>query len=353
MAPSKSRATTTGAPRVLSRGMERLGNGKYKINGVEVEAKSAKEAVSKQKRMSSGGSAPVGSKPGPSIESTKFTDPKSVANLQQKEAQDTALYNAYLANPNQTNPFGSSTTSIDPVTGQVTYNSQFSGQNASLYNAEAGADTMGAQMAQSYLKGLPQSPYDANSVNDKYGIPQVDSEYQNRFNDAAYAGLTRGLEEQYAKAKDAKMQELVNRGIPQGSKQFQDELNMAVEEPFNTQRLQARNSSYQAGLTAGNVNFEQGLAANQQAVSNLQSNYNMGTNLAGALTGMGQGYQAPGTQYNATQKNAVDYSGFGQTAAQQDQANKDRASAERIARMNNARRGGGGGAPASTGPSFI
>lgn len=318
--------------------------GVYKIDGKIYKGKTSAEAMAAYNAANKKTAAPAPKKtttktlPNTPVSNTaaktNFADPNSVAASDVKIKQEIAEQDTIRQNPNFNSDFGSSTTTYDPVTGQPTVTSKLTGSNKALVEGQQEAGTIGARVAGNLVGNV--GSYDPNTVNDKYGIPQVNDQYMQRYQDAAYKSLTRNLEKQYAQTKEQKAQELVNRGVPQGSKQFQDEMNRDVEDRFAEQRLAAENQSYSAGLGAGKSYFDMGLGANKQANENYNTSFGNRVAWGGQLNTMAQGQAAPGQQFQGAQTQGTDVGGiYGTKTAQQIAAEQNRA------RM---RAAGGGGA---------
>lgn len=264
-----------------------------------------------------------------------FNNPNSVAGGSQNLNNAVAQENTMRSNANEVGPYGSKNVTYD-AQGRPTVTTELTGANKDLYEGQTKAGSMGAQVSQGLLQNFN---YDPNSVNSQYAIPQVNDQYMQRYQNAAYNSLTRNLEKSYARDKEQKAQDLVNRGIPQGSKQFQDEMNMDVENRYNDQRLAAENQSYSAGLGAGQANFGMGLQANQAANQNYNTSFGNRVAWGGQLNNMAQARDVNGQPFQAAQANAADVGGIYGTNS----AAKIAAEQARIARMRAAGGGGGGG----------
>ena len=326
--------------------------GMYKIDGktyrgkTEAEAMAAYNAANKKAGAPKPGARQPSNKtlPNTAISNTaskvNFQDPNSVAAADAKIKAETAREDTVRQNPNFRSDFGESQVTYDE-NGQPTVTSRLTGTNKALVEGQQEAGTIGARVAGGLVSGV--GAYDPNSVDQKYGIPQVNDQYMQKYQNAAYNSLTRNLEKQYAQSKEQKAQELVNRGIPQGSKQFQDEMNRDVEDRFAEQRLAAENQSYSAGLGAGKSYFDMGLGANKQAMENYNQGFGNRVAWGGQLNTMAQGQAAPGQQFQGTQTQGTDIGGiYGTDTA------KRIADAQNRARM---RAGGGGGGQPSNQPA--
>lgn len=239
-------------------------------------------------------------------------------------------------------PFGTTHIGRDPKTGGTIINSDLTGANKDLNDAQQQAGTIGAGIAGNLLKGIPGQPYDANTINNQYGIPQVDDAYFKQGQDAAYTKLTDGLDAEEQRAYAAKKQELYNQGVPLDSDQMRSRLKLEVGDRFDKARADARNTAVLTGNTLSKDRFGMGLDANQTALSNYQSNYSFPTELAGSLNAIG-----------TVQKPVDPMAAFGQQSQNQ---NLKKTLANQIAQARMQGRGGGGGggaAPVNTDPDFV
>jgi hypothetical protein len=328
---------------------KRLSPGVYEIDGktyrgkTSAEAMAAYNAAQKKTTTSKTGGGTKKTLPNTTVSNTagkvNFSDPNSVASSDIKIKQEIANQDTIRANPNEISDFGEKTVTYDPVTGQPTITSRLTGTNKELVEGQQRSGSLGAQVAGNLIGNV--GSYDPNSLNEKYGIPQVNDQYMQRYQDAAYNQLTRRLEQSYAKDKEAKAQELVNRGIPQGSQQFQDEMNRDVENRYADERSAAANQAYSAGLGAGKSYFDMGLSANQQANQNYNEGFGNRVLWGGQLNKMAEGQNAPGQEFQSAQTGQTDLGGIYGTRT-----------AEQVAREQARRRAaGGGGAQPSNQPA--
>lgn len=274
---------------------------------------------------------------------TDFNNINSVAGGQQTINNATAVNNTIRSNPNEVNPYGEKTVTYD-ANGKPTVTTRLTGGNEQLYNAQTSAGTLGSQVAGGLLQNFN---YDPNSVNQKYGIPEVNQDYIQKYQDAAYNSLTRNLEKNYARDKEQKAQDLVNRGIPQGSQQFQDEMNKDVENRYAEQRLAAENQAYSAGLGASQTTFGMGLQANQQANQNYNTSFGNRVAWGNQLNNMSAVRDVNGQPFQAAQTNAANLEGLYGTAVSKKIAEQQIAESKRRA----AAGGAGAGAGASNQPA--
>lgn len=307
----------------------------------------AKLADSFRKGSSSGGSKTTETK------KIDYTDPNQVAGKQETESKAAADDSFKLANPTNDVGVGSKqTVTRDPVTGEVTRTTELTGANKDLYNAETGAETAGARIAGQLISGIPSTPYNANNLDPRYGIPVVDQGYIRSYEDSAYQSLTRDLDRDEARALDAAKTDLRNRGIPFGSEDYNRQL-AEVQRRFDNMRSDARVQSQQAGLNAATSYYDIGLRSHQQALGNMQSNYALPTNIATNLVGMGRGYTDPTQAYTPVQRQPVDYGGLYAGEKSAETARKQLANNLAVARTRASGGGGGGGGSQDNGLTFV
>jgi len=338
----------------------RLSPGLYRIDGKTYRGKTSAEAMAAynaaQKKTAKPASkpaptpgaprqtpvAPLPENPrGETIEKTDFTKPKDVAETDVKIKKDIAVEDTRRANPNEVSDFGQKTVTYDPVTGQPTVTTKLVGENKALVEGQQKTGTIGTQVAGNLISNV--GSYDPSGVNSQYAIPQVNDAYMQRYQQAAYDATTRNLEKRYAQEKEQKAQELVNRGIPQGSPQFQAEMNRDVEDRFNEQRQAAENNSYAGGLNAGQANFGMGLQANQAANQNYNTSFGNKVAWGSQLNNIAQGQQAPNQAYTSAQTQGTDIAGIHNTTVGAKTAEEQIRAQKEIARINASKRNSGGG----------
>ncbi len=310
-------------------------------------------ALADSTRKKTGGKTTPTTKPTPAqglsdiAANTNFKDPNSVAAGQTEMNTGVATFNTRTANPNEVGPYGSKNITYD-AEGRPTVTTELSGPNKALFEGQSQAGTLGSQVASGLLGNFN---YDPSSVDAKYGIPEVNQDYINRYQDAAYNALTRRLEQSYGKDKEAKAQELVNRGIPQGSQQFQDEMNRDIENRYADARESAANQAYSSGLGAAQTYSTMGLQANQQAMNNYNTMFGNRAGWANQLNNMAQ-VQNPNFQpFQGSQAQAANLEGiYGTESARRIQEEQNRIARSRAAGGGGG--GGGGGQPASGQPTI-
>jgi hypothetical protein len=139
-----------------------------------------------------------------------------------------------LTNPNQSNPFGSQTVTIDPVTGQPTVSQGLSQDNSNV------------------LAGLQGTAVDSNWIlrqllNQKN--TQVDgSGGLNGYENAVFSQLTHGVDRQKARDEQKLSSTLANRGIPVGSKLYNDQMR-EFNDRYDQLNLTAKNQAITQGAS--------------------------------------------------------------------------------------------------------
>jgi len=166
------------------------------------------------------------------------------------------------------------------------------------------------------LSGLPTGGLDLSGIAAAPTMGQYNTEAAN----AVYNQQAAYLDPQFKVEQQQMADQLRDQGIPEGSDAFNQQM-----DAFNRQKTfaygQARDAAIQEGYNVANQQFQQGMAARQQGVSEAESKYSMPvSNLAtlmNAYTGTG-GVQVP--QGAAAQPNipAPDYGGaYGTSLGQQ------------------------------------
>lgn len=223
------------------------------------------------------------------------TSPQTTANLTDKSTtsqvanaiSDQSKLNTVagniLTNPNQVNPFGSQTTTIDPITGQPLITQNLSQANQNVLGGVQG----NAVNASSVLQGLLGNQYNQFLQGAGPQSGYADQQLQ----DAIYGRLTQGLDQQKAREAEQLSQTLANRGIPIGSEAYSNAMRDFTTN-WDTRFENARND---ATVQATNTALQR-QQNNVGALGTLQSGF-------GTLGGLGQsGLYLPQFQgFNATQ----------------------------------------------------
>jgi len=183
----------------------------------------------------------------------------------QKTANDAATNQTNLANrPNQYNPLGSTTYTMNPD-GTWGTNTSLSAPAQGLFDASlSGQQNLAGQLGQ----GL-----DYSSLG---GMPQVGGYNQqviNSWNALQEPGLAR--QDEAARARAAAM------GLTIGSDPWS-----SIESSLSAGRTDAGNKAILAGYTQGNTEFNQALAARQQGAGELQNRYDAARTGSTALGGI-------------------------------------------------------------------
>lgn len=229
-------------------------------------------------------------------------------NLNDQQARNSLAYN----NPNENNPFGNKTVTIDPNTGQPVINTQLSQGNQDVVNGIQGSATGANQGLQSLISGGGFA-----------GLGPAGSA-PSSFEDSVFKRLTHGYDDQQGREGEQLGQTLANRGIPVGSALYNDQMKQ-FNDRWDTNRANARAQATESG--AG--------MANQAAQT---------------LSGIGQsGYMAPNfTGFNQGQYGQVDvnnvFSTFKGTDLAQQQLDFQKKQAGKM---------GGGGGGGSSGPPRV
>lgn len=233
-----------------------------------------------------------------------------------------------LTNPNQVNDFGSSTVTIDPITGQPTVNQSLSAGNKAALSGIQGTGVQASQVAQGllgnqygqFVQGAgPQSGYMDQ------GLEQ-----------AVYGRLTQGFDDQKARENEQLQQTLANRGIPVGSQAYTN-ATKDFSTNWDTRYENARNNATQQGTATAlqrQSNNIGGLGALNQGVGTLA-----GVGQGGLVQPNFQGFQS--VAYNQPDTQGLYNTQYaGQLTREQIEAQLEQ---QRIAKSAIAGAGGGGG----------
>lgn len=153
-----------------------------------------------------------------------------------------------------------------------------------LLGSQVGLGALGAQIAYGLLGGMPQQPYNPNSL--KNGIPTANSADRQKVEDSVYANLTRDLDQNFSRAMEDKKQELADRGIPVGSAAYSTEMDR-LQKGYDRQKLEARNQAIQSGGQEMLNQFGMGLQAHNTEMGDYQSGWSFPTSVANSLVGLG------------------------------------------------------------------
>lgn len=243
----------------------------------------------------------------PTARKKQFEDPAANTNAQQKENEATFEDNIEGNRIDQDTVGGSREYYTDPITGERKIKDTLTGPNKDLYDAETGADTMGARLAGKFIDQLPQDSYSSKNIDPRFGIPTADTQDRMRIEGDVYNNLTRDLDQNYKQTQEEKKQELADRGIPLGSELYSREMDR-LDKGYQRQKLEARSQATQIGGQELSNQFGMGLQSHQQAIGDLQGDYSLPTSLAGSLLGIGQGYQQPNfIGFQPIEKQGVDF----------------------------------------------
>lgn len=142
-----------------------------------------------------------------------------------------------------------------------------------------GGGTTSSSGGQGGYQGGSSTPYGINPADVANPDPANAGNWQ-EFEDNAYAGFTRTLDPQWQERERQLMQDLSNRGIPQGSEAWTQALG-DFNQGRNDAYGQARQQSQQAGLQAQNQFFGQNALESQLANALLRSQWDMDSRMAG------------------------------------------------------------------------
>jgi len=211
--------------------------------------------------------------------------------------QNRAVQQNYMNNPDQSNPYGSKTTTQDPTTGKWSVNTQFSAPIQQQFDQQNQFNTKSLGQASSLLdrgglnyNGAPAMPtFNTSGVS---AIPDASESNLNKTRDAVYAQNTQYLDPQFQQGQSDMDVKLANQGIMPGSEAYNREVNNFA---LNKQKAygDARNSSIAAGGAEQSRQFGLGLQSHQQGMNDALTNFNTG------LQSRQQGVSESNNQYSA------------------------------------------------------
>lgn len=225
--------------------------------------------------------------------SAPSNDPFANAATAQGQSSQANVNQQTVANrANQTNPFGSSSWSVDPNTGQWTQNVSLAGaQNNALtaqQNLQAGRSTAAQGMLGSATSAL-STPLDTSQFHGMYNFGSP-----GQVNQQAQDAVMGQMQPQLDQRRKAAETQLANQGITRGSEAWQN-----AEDQLGRDENNARLQGVQAGFQQGNTDFSNNIALgnyqqgqNQASLGQQQAVRSQGLNDINALTS-GQQVQAP------------------------------------------------------------
>lgn len=252
----------------------------------------------------------------------RLENPSDVVSAQLDVNKQQQMQGAGFVNPNQYNPFGQQTTTIDPVTGQPTVTQGLSGANQQAVGGIQGSGINASQVLQSILGGGANGTFGALSGGGNNG-------QLSQYSQSIYDQLTKGVGDQKGREQQQLEQTLANRGIPLGSRAYSTAMR-----DFNTRyddiTSNARNQAVTGGISAA-------------------------TNLLPGLSSIGQsGYIQPSYQgYQSVPYGQVDVNQLFATLTSKDIAQLQSDTQKSLAKGAGGG-GGGGGTPAlrANNPAF-
>ena len=218
---------------------------------------------------------------------TANSSAKDVINAASDQSKLSQVQGNTLTNPNQYNPFGSQTTTIDPITGQPIVTQNLSQGNQQVLGGVQG-NAVGASDVLKNLLGNQYSQFVGGAgPQSGYNDPELEK--------AIYSRLTQGLDDQRSREQEQLDQTLANRGIPVGSQAYSNAMNDFTKN-WDTRFENARNDATVQGtntaLTRQQNNIG-GLGTLQQGMGTLG-----GLGQSGLYLPQFQGFNA--VQYNQT-----------------------------------------------------
>lgn len=251
---------------------------------------------------------------------TSGTKPVNQAlNTGLEAGQAAATASNLTANANTKNPFGASTTTVDPVTGQATVTQSLSGGQQKILDQGEALTQGGQAWAQKQMGNFQQFN------------PDLSAEGRQKAADAAFAQLSRGMDTRQKQQIADLEQSLYNRGIQfsnDPNSRYQQEL-QSMQQSQQDERNNIANQAYNVGLGEQQAQFGMGQQTNQTQLGNMQ-----------AMQGMGTGLMVP--NFQQFQGSAVDPSlGAGTQLGYDQLAQQKKVDAATIAKLKGSGSGGG------------
>jgi hypothetical protein len=243
--------------------------------------------------------APDGGIPDPTV--TNANDQKSLTANEIAMAEWEAANNVKLGTAGtQKNPYGQQTITRDPVTGEITQETKLSDDQQKILDQGESLTQTGQGLAQGTLNQF-QAGFDPN-LTARMTTGDLNAD-RARIEGEVFGRLTRGLDAQKANENQAMEQTLRNRGIPLGSKQWNDQM-AEFNKRYDTLNADARAQAAQMGGDEFSRSFGIGeqLRANEYSEQSNARNQNLGE--ASALQGMGSGLMTP--EFTGYQGTALD-----------------------------------------------
>ena len=211
-------------------------------------------------------------------------------------------------NPDQYNPFGNQTTTIDPETGKARVDTNFSQANQQILDQGQNLHLQGLNQSNQMMQGY--QPF--NFQQQGYQPFQFNSpEEREKVEGAIFDKLTGQLDQNYENDRTSKEQELHNKGIPYNAdpkSRYQQEL-ADVDRRYDEAKNNARATAIQQGGAELQRSYGMGLGTHQQGMGDMAQFYNQGLGQhqqgmsdMGAFQGFGTGLMLPQFQgFNAPQ----------------------------------------------------
>lgn len=276
------------------------------------------------------------------IQDASLKNAKGALQTQFDLNQQLGQQQAGMNNPNQANYFGSQTYTIDPKTGQPTITQNMSDAQKQIAQGGEGITNQSYQAALKQLQGGQFGQTFNPNLTARTGTGDLIADRQ-RIEGDVYSSLTRGLDDQYSKDKNATLQGLANRGIAPGNRAYQEALKQ-LDQRYDDQRLSAKTQATQLGGQEYERSFGIGETTRANDLATQQGIRNQQFGEVGALSQMGPGlYQQNFQGFTPTQLQGLDVAGtkLGYMAANTNQQQADQNYQLALKRM---AAGGGGSA---------
>lgn len=280
----------------------------------------------------------------PTAQGKNMNRPAGLINTQQQFNEWNAQQQHMLNRPNETSAFGSLNYKVDPNTGQLIREQNLSDAEQAKYEQRNQIDQGLGQNVQNMMGQMGQ-PF---QFNNPYN-PQAQSgwEGRQRLTDEQYGRAKTLLDDRFKQEQDQLKQSLADRGIPEGSELYNQEL-MQFDRRKNDAYDQAYTSASQFGGQEQVNQFNMATTGQQNAFGNQLTQYQLPYQTANQMLGMQQGLMLPQFQnMQAVNMPNTDVTGVGLGFAGF-QNNIDTANIAANASMHNAglaaaNRGGGSG----------
>ena len=211
-------------------------------------------------------------------------DYAAIAGQQQKLGQQAWGANLSANRVAQNNPMGSTSWKQDPVAGEWTQNTSFNEPQAKIFNQQQENQQQWADLSQGLIRNVGNNKIDFSGAPKMPTIGGYNQTVIDTMNKLNAPGL--------AQARAAKEAQLAAMGLGTSSGQAWDNAQRDIGDNENRSRL----ASTIAGIEQGNTEFNQGMQAHQQGISDITGQEQANMMKLTGMMGLGQQMGIP--QFN-------------------------------------------------------